>query len=249
MGIVNVLFTGGEPLIRQDFPVLLKYADDIGLVSSCRSNGSLLNNDLAEMISGLKNFRSMCLSLDGPTSDSNDLLRHPGSFQGVIQAAHLLINRGIPTYLETTFNSDNINFFEEFLIITKTLNANGLVARALVPAGRGKHAKKKCPDLQQLLAIIENFNNNGHRYNVEIKTPCILSEGSLCKRMVNIKSNGAVSYCYLIRDNLVSSVFEIDGSVFKKEVPCIFRNNFNGAILENEIFPWGIPRYKVGLLN
>ena len=51
VGVVSVNFTGGEPLQRQDLPVLIKHAHDRGLFTVLLTNGSLLRRN-AEKLRG-----------------------------------------------------------------------------------------------------------------------------------------------------------------------------------------------------
>ena len=49
-GMVFLLLTGGEPLVRQDFRYLLAELKKMGLMVSVNSNGSLINDDWIEFL-------------------------------------------------------------------------------------------------------------------------------------------------------------------------------------------------------
>ncbi|MEK7729110.1 MAG: radical SAM protein [candidate division KSB1 bacterium] len=73
-GVLNLSFTGGEPLLRKDIYELIACAKEHGLSTSLMSNGLLINERRAKELiqAGLD---LIYISLDGSTPELNDSLR------------------------------------------------------------------------------------------------------------------------------------------------------------------------------
>jgi len=92
-GTLSISFTGGEPLIRRDLPLLIRHASHRGLHTSVSTNGILLKGNRLEdlLTSGL---RTIYLSLDGARPETNDRLRGVrGGHQRVLDAAAEVLER------------------------------------------------------------------------------------------------------------------------------------------------------------
>jgi radical SAM protein with 4Fe4S-binding SPASM domain len=84
LGLRNVKFFGGEPLMYEGFTDLVKYATELGIHSNVVTNGALLTKSLVPEImrAGLDD---MIISIDGPNSKIHDGIRGiPGSFERVV---------------------------------------------------------------------------------------------------------------------------------------------------------------------
>lgn len=61
-------FKGGEPMLNDDVPVVLRYLDEIGVLRKVNvnviSNGSLVNSEVKELLAKAESV-SMCISVDG----------------------------------------------------------------------------------------------------------------------------------------------------------------------------------------
>lgn len=89
LGITDIHFTGGEPLVRDDLCDLVKYAAGLKCSVGVTTNGCLLTekllNDLAA--SGLN---SIAVSLDATDKDYEDIRGREGSFSKVSEALSLI---------------------------------------------------------------------------------------------------------------------------------------------------------------
>ncbi len=86
--IKQILFTGGEPFLRKDIFEICKYASERGLISIVTTNGTLIDEKLAETISNSK-INHIHFSLDG-LEEVNDFFRGSAVFSKVIRAIELL---------------------------------------------------------------------------------------------------------------------------------------------------------------
>ena len=61
MGVPLILFTGGEPLLREDIWELARYAGNRGLKMALSTNGTMITSDIARRIrdSGIEYRRDL----------------------------------------------------------------------------------------------------------------------------------------------------------------------------------------------
>jgi MoaA/NifB/PqqE/SkfB family radical SAM enzyme len=90
LGCRKIHFSGGEALLRKDFPELAADAAALGLKVSLTTNGTLLTKDVVRRLVGGR-IHSISLSLDGPTSRRHDAVRgRSGAFRRTVRAIERL---------------------------------------------------------------------------------------------------------------------------------------------------------------
>ena len=93
-GHTDVVFTGGEPTIRRDLPVLLAVARELGFRLHVQTNGRLFVRDaLVQRMAGFD--AQYVVALNGPDAAIHDAITQaPGSFEQTIQGIENLIGAG-----------------------------------------------------------------------------------------------------------------------------------------------------------
>jgi len=80
MGALQVLFTGGEPLLRRDIFDLVAYAHRLGFLTRISTNGYLLTSECAAKLKRA-GLNQCCISIDETDPAAHDRLRgRPGTF-------------------------------------------------------------------------------------------------------------------------------------------------------------------------
>jgi radical SAM protein with 4Fe4S-binding SPASM domain len=87
-GIRNVIFTGGEPLLREDVFELAHRANSIGLSSQLLTNARPINKRNIDRI--MSSFGTVGFSLDSHIEERNDFLRGKGAYRATIDAMKML---------------------------------------------------------------------------------------------------------------------------------------------------------------
>ena len=131
------VLSGGEPLFRPDIYEIARYATDAGLPVALATNGTLVDDEVAEKIkaSGVKR---VSISFDGADAATHDAFRGlAGSFDGAIQGFKALRRVGLPVQINTTVANHNKAQLEAMRQLAKDLNAVGLHLFLLVPVGCG----------------------------------------------------------------------------------------------------------------
>jgi len=88
-GVKTVYFTGGEALLRPDILELVNYAARPGIITTVNTNGSLINEELAEKIV-LSRLRNLTFSIDSASAKVHDSIRGKGVFEKAVKGIQLV---------------------------------------------------------------------------------------------------------------------------------------------------------------
>jgi radical SAM protein with 4Fe4S-binding SPASM domain len=100
-GCLHLLLTGGEALLRPDFPELYLYAIRSGLRVTVFTNGTLVSEAIAELFDEYRPH-SVEISLYGMTRQTYERVSGvPGSYDRCLAGVERLRSRGIPLVLKT----------------------------------------------------------------------------------------------------------------------------------------------------
>jgi radical SAM protein with 4Fe4S-binding SPASM domain len=100
-GCLSLLFTGGEPLLRPDFPALYLHAVRRGLLVSVFTNGTLVTDRIADLFADARPER-VEVTLYGMTAETSErVTRTPGSFEPCLAGIRRLTARRLPVKLKT----------------------------------------------------------------------------------------------------------------------------------------------------
>lgn len=116
-GTMFLLLTGGEALLRPDFMDILRYSKRRGLLTAVYTNGSLINDRLADDLGKYPPYR-VEITLYGATRETYDRVTgNPGSFEKCMRGIRLLLERGVQVLLKAmilTWTVDEIDRMKEF---------------------------------------------------------------------------------------------------------------------------------------
>jgi radical SAM protein with 4Fe4S-binding SPASM domain len=106
-GCLSLLLTGGEPLLRSDFPDVYLHALKRGFLVTVFTNGTLLSDRIANLLSEYRPER-LEISLYGATRDTYErITRTPGSFDRCMAGIRRAAARGLPLKLKTMAMAPN----------------------------------------------------------------------------------------------------------------------------------------------
>lgn len=137
LGKPILVFSGGEPLMRPDLFELAEYARDVGLPTALATNGTIMNEAVAQrIIDG--GFRRISMSFDGPDAATHDGFRKIiGAFDSSIAAFKLLKSMGMSLQINTTVARHNYLKLDAMYQLAVDLGADALHIFMLVPVGCG----------------------------------------------------------------------------------------------------------------
>lgn len=152
MGTPQVIFTGGDPLLRGDLGELVRHAKSRGL----RTVAMLAATDrlTRQEIRALKNaaLDQIALSLDGSTQSAHDNFRRlAGSFVRTMEGAAWAQFEKLPLQLNTAFGSWNHHDFEAIADLVEALGAVFWEICFLVPTQGDAELKPCTPEQSEML--------------------------------------------------------------------------------------------------
>ena len=115
LGCLTVRFTGGEPLLREDFEELYLYARKLGLKVLLFTNATLITPPLAELFSHIPPLVEIEVTIYGMKRSSYEAItRAPGSFEAASGGINLLLEKKIPFVVKSALLPPNREEVEEF---------------------------------------------------------------------------------------------------------------------------------------
>jgi radical SAM protein with 4Fe4S-binding SPASM domain len=123
-GTLFLTFSGGEPLVRQDFFQIAACAREKEFAFTLFSNGTLITPEVADRLQELCPQRVEISLLGGRASTHDGITQVKGSFDRALQGARLLIERGVKVQLKTTWMRENIEEAEQILSLADEMGAS-----------------------------------------------------------------------------------------------------------------------------
>jgi len=137
-----MLFSGGEPLVRKDLPVLAEYAVSKGMRAVISTNGTLITPKMAKKLKEI-GLSYVGISIDG-TEETNDEFRGvKGSFKKAMEGVHNCMEAGIKVGLRFTVNKSNFKEIPAIFDLLEEEKIPRICFYHLVYAGRGTELVKE----------------------------------------------------------------------------------------------------------
>ena len=116
-GTLHLLLTGGEVLLRPDFPELYVYAVQKGILVTVFTNGTLITEKIADLLDEYRP-QGVEVSLYGMTRETYERVTAiPGSYDKCIEGINRLVARKLPLTLKTmalTWNMHEVSAMEAY---------------------------------------------------------------------------------------------------------------------------------------
>lgn len=167
-----MIFSGGEPLMREDIFELISYASKVGLRPVLGTNGTLISKEAAQRLKEA-GISAIGISLDSLDSRKHNNFRgHEAAFKNTIYAMKNCRETGIRFQVHTTvmdWNKDEIISLTDFSV------AMGAAAHHiffLVPTGRGKDIEDELLNSKEYEELLTSIMRKQDEVDIEIKPTC-----------------------------------------------------------------------------
>jgi len=232
LGIPHVVFTGGEPTLRDDLPRLIASTQEIGLVSGLVTNGRRLKDEAyfkSLVDAGLDHVQITLESHDRKIHDKITGVK--GSWNETVQGLKNAIASPIYTISNTTLNQYNVQDILKTIDFIHSLGLRQFACNSLIYSGKAPEvAKDFALDEASLEPILTQIRDHARSLGMEFTwyTPteyCVLNplqlelgikSCSACRISMCIEPDGTVIPC--------QSYFTPLGNILKDNWKKIWQN-------------------------
>lgn len=158
-GAPVMLFSGGEPLVRQDLTELAKHATEKGMRAVISTNGTLITKEKAKELKEV-NLSYVGISMDGGEEVHDKFRAVPGSFKKAIQGIENCKAEGLKVGLRFTINKHNVQEVPKLFQLMQDLEIPRICFYHLVYSGRGSEMIKEDLDHQETRAVVDMIMDN-----------------------------------------------------------------------------------------
>lgn len=122
LGCVTIRFTGGEPLLRSDFPEIYEFTRRQGIRVILFTNATLLNDELIDLFKRIPPRQPIEVTLYGMHASSYEAItRKPNTFQSAWAGIQLLWQNNIPFMVKQAYLPPNYQERREFEAWAETI--------------------------------------------------------------------------------------------------------------------------------
>jgi len=211
MGCRRWSISGGEPMLRPDFPEIFDYLTGNSNSYSINTNGTLITPKIAKLMArkGVK-----MVALYGATKDVHDhITRNPGSFEATMRGFRYLKEAGASFIVQLIPMKDNYHQFNEMVTVAESLSRhyrvgaswlylsacgdkeiNAEIMRQRLPPKEVVELDK--PDLSYEESISEQYSQCGKETNNKYLFSSCISN----RRDFHIDPYGRMTFCCFIKD-------------------------------------------------
>jgi MoaA/NifB/PqqE/SkfB family radical SAM enzyme len=168
-----LVFSGGEPLCREDIFELVGYAASQDLKCALATNGTLIDPVVAKQIKA-NGVERVSISLDGATSDIHNKLRlQEGSFEAALNGIQCLNDCDIPFQINMTITRHNAHQLDNIFVLAEKLGAVAVHLFMLVPVGCGEEfAEEDMLSPEEYECLLEQVSQKEFGGRLEVKVTC-----------------------------------------------------------------------------
>lgn len=131
----EVDFTGGEPLLRPDWPVVAARLVELGITTNILTNGLDLDERRIAQMQDV-GIAGVGISLDGLAASHDFTRNRAGAFASVMRSIDLMHEASLPFNVITTVNSRNIDELSAMAELLLAAGVNFWRLQGIIPMGR-----------------------------------------------------------------------------------------------------------------
>lgn len=162
---LEIVISGGEPLLHPDLEKILEYCDARGVLKEITTNGSLVDDRYIDMMKRF-NMSNVSVSLDSFIPQEHDAFRQcPGAFAKTVVAIKKMKENGINTRVRTTISKRNIHEMNDIAEMVIDLGLTTLAIGPMLPVGNAVNLTDEVfMNAQEMKGFIDAFFDLKERY-------------------------------------------------------------------------------------
>lgn len=138
IGVPHVVFTGGEPTLREELPDLVAYAEELGLVTGLNTNGrKLAEPGYAQRLreAGLDHVQ---VTLESADPNLHNAMTRSDSFEETLAGLRAAVAAGLYTMTNTTLTRVNADGIEALVDLVAAEKLPTFAVNGMIYSGQGK---------------------------------------------------------------------------------------------------------------
>ena len=221
--IPHVVFTGGEPTLREDLPDLVAYAEELGLVTGLNTNGRRLGDPAFAARLREAGLDHVQITLESADPSIHNVMTRADSFDETLAGLRAAKAAGIYTLTNTTLTQLNAYGIEALVDLVAQEGLPSFAVNGMIYSGQGKASGTELA-AREVIPVLERLATRAREKGVRLVwyTPTRYCELNPVEMGVGVKQ------CMAAR---LSMAVEPDGTV----LPCQSYYEGVGNILRD---PW-----------
>lgn len=214
LNVLYLSFTGGEPLLRNDFIQLYKYAHSSGFAIDLYTNATLISENHIQLFYSCKP-RCIYISLYSMNSETHDkITRIDGSFKKTFKAITSLAHKKINIVLNVPIMTENHNDIIDIIKFANKKTIKFKLSFNITPKNNGDRSpvSLQCYDDNKLKSILKYINYSDNTSPNENDYVCGAGLTS-----ITIDPSGNVKPCVGLPKKV--------GSIFEETIENIWKNS------------------------
>ena len=138
LGIPHIIFTGGEPTLRDDLPDLIAHAEQNGQITGLNTNARRLSDEsyVRRLVASGLDHVQITLESDSPEVH-DEMVRAKGAFQQTVKGIRNVLAAPLYVMTNTTMLRTNVRTIPRTLDFLAELGVPTIGLNALIYSGRG----------------------------------------------------------------------------------------------------------------
>jgi radical SAM protein with 4Fe4S-binding SPASM domain len=229
LGTLFLLITGGDPLLRKDFPELYRHAKELGLLVTVFTNGTLIDERIAALWRELPPYL-VEISLYGLTREVYEkVVAVPGSYERCLEGIGRVLADGHPLALKCPVTRDNAHEIPGIAQLAKDLGVDFRYDPVILATMEGKthtHAFRLAAEEVVAFEARDPEKDRAYRrWHADESKPAPTSEALFScgagKNSLHVDPYGNVQVCLMVKNFRHSLRERPLGAIYREEFPRI----------------------------
>jgi radical SAM protein with 4Fe4S-binding SPASM domain len=242
LGIPHVVFTGGEPTLREDLPELIAHAEAIGQITGLNTNGRRLSDPkyVQQLVTaGLDHVQ---ITVESCEAEIHNSMVNARAFEQTIVGVKNALKSPLFVMTNTTMLRTNVTSIPSTLDFLAELGVPTIGLNALIHAGHGSTVGTGLPD-RDLTALLETarFKTDIHNQRLIWYTPTQYCGFDPQALNLGVKGCTAALYNMCVEPNgdvlPCQSYYKPVGNILKDEWDAIWNHELSVRLRERKGLP------------
>jgi mycofactocin biosynthetic radical S-adenosylmethionine protein MftC len=157
--VLQLLISGGEPLMRPDIFDILDYIDKKAIyLEGLNTNGTLITKEAAAKLASYKKLNHIQISIDGASPETHDKIRGVDTFNKMLEGAESLAEKKCRLGVFTTVNKYNSKDLEDIVKLSIKLGVRSVNFTPILKIGNAcLHDKEIGLSRYELISLMEEI--------------------------------------------------------------------------------------------